>query len=192
MRHSHVARVFRPGAFSRKAPPLKRQATVPSVAPEACADTAVISSPPWRVRNLSERFLGSTENVGPRNDKEMQTSAKSTCKVAVDVDRVFRPGAFSRQAPPLKRQATTRAQNLPTAAAPTRVAGVAAQSPPFLLGGPVRPLFGGLPAEAPNNARLAAPSGAPHAAWPHAASEIAPSARAVCRLADRAADTLPK
>src|SRR2546428_78104 len=48
---THVAGVFSPGVFSRRAPPLKRQATVPLVAPEACADTAVISSPPWRVRN---------------------------------------------------------------------------------------------------------------------------------------------
>src|SRR3989442_6220084 len=108
------------------------------------------------------------------------------------VARVFRPGAFSRKAPPLKRQATTRAQNLPTAAAATRVAGVAAQSLPFLLGGPVRPLFGGLPAEAPNNARLAAPSGAPHAPWPHGASENAPSAGAVCRPADGAREKLPE
>src|SRR5437899_12885740 len=70
---THVARVFRPGAFSRQAPPLKRQATVPLVAPEACADTAVISSPLWRVKHLSERFLGPTENAGPRTDHEMHT-----------------------------------------------------------------------------------------------------------------------
>src|SRR2546425_13190508 len=92
------------------------------------------------------------------------------------IARVFNPGASSRKTPPLKRQATTRAQNLPTAAAATRVAGVAAQSLPFRLGGPVRPLIGGLPAEAPNNARLAAPSGAPHGACAHRASEIARSA----------------